>query len=52
VSDLEGIRSKIANEYGVRGIPANYLICDGKIVAVNLRKQLLNEKLREFFKQQ
>ncbi|WP_052181083.1 peroxiredoxin family protein [Alistipes sp. ZOR0009] len=50
VSDLEGIKSAIASKYGVRGIPANYLICDGKIVAVNLRKQLLNEKLQEILK--
>ena len=46
VSDLKGWMSKFAGIYGVRGIPANFLINgDGVIVARNLRGNQLIETL-------
>ena len=46
VSDLKGWMSKFAGVYGVRGIPANFLINgDGVIVARNLRGNQLIETL-------
>ena len=46
VSDLKGWMSKYAGVYGVRGIPANFLINgDGVIVARNLRGNQLIETL-------
>lgn len=50
VSDLKGIKSEVSAEYGVRGVPSNFLIYDGKIVAMNVRKHMLNEKLQELLK--
>jgi len=48
VSDLTFWDSKPAAIYGVRAIPANFLIApDGTIVARNLRGEALLEKLRE-----
>jgi thiol-disulfide isomerase/thioredoxin len=51
VSDLKGWQSVPAAQYGVMGIPANFLI-DGKgiIVAKGLRGQLLDDKLKELLK--
>lgn len=38
VSDLQGWKSPVAAAYGVRSIPANFLVApDGKIIAINLR---------------
>ena len=50
VSDLQGWQNAAAAEYGVRSIPANYLIdCStGKIVATNLRGEEVAAKVAEF----
>ena len=46
LSDLKYWDSQIAELYGVRGIPANYLLDpDGKIIAKNLRGQKLQDEL-------
>lgn len=51
VSDLKGWSNAVAVQYGVRSIPCNLLLdADGKIVAVNLRGELLSQKLAELVK--
>jgi len=48
VSDLKFWDNEVAKQYGVRGIPQNYLIGpDGKIIAKNLRGEALAKKLAE-----
>lgn len=48
LSDLQGWKNGASTMYGVRGIPANYLIDpNGKIVGKNLRGAKLEEKLAE-----
>lgn len=48
VCDLKGWRSEAAKEYGVRMIPASFLIDgDGVIVEVNLRGEKLESSLRK-----
>ena len=48
VSDMKGWRNEASKLYGVRGIPANFLIDgDGVIVAVNLRGEELEKKLKK-----
>lgn len=48
VSDLQGWKNVVAAQYGVRGIPQNYLVDpNGKIVAKNLRGEGLHKKLKE-----
>lgn len=48
VSDLKYWNSEVANLYAVRSIPQNFLIDPkGKIIAVNLRGDILNKKLTE-----
>lgn len=50
VSDLKGWNNAAGRLYGVRGVPACYLIGrDGKIIADNVRGEKLNEKLSEIF---
>ena len=50
VSDLRGWDNQVSKVYGVRSIPANYLIDpSGKIVAKDLRGELLKEKLAQIF---
>jgi peroxiredoxin len=50
VSDLMAWQSVPARDYGVRGIPATYLIDpQGVIIAKNLRGPALEEKLTEVF---
>ncbi|MGB3619603.1 MAG: TlpA disulfide reductase family protein, partial [Catalinimonas sp.] len=50
VSDLRGWQSAGAARYGVRSIPATYLIDpDGRIVAQNLRGKQLERRLRKIF---
>jgi thiol-disulfide isomerase/thioredoxin len=47
VSDLKGWKSSAAALYGVKGIPATFLIDQqGKIIAVNLRGETLEESLK------
>lgn len=51
VSDLNGWNSKFATVYGVRSIPANFLIDgDGLIVAKNLRGPALESTLQRMLK--
>ncbi len=51
VSDLKGWDCVPANQYAVRGIPANFLIAsDGTIVAANIKKEDLHTKLAELLK--
>ena len=51
VSDLKGWRSDVAKLYNVKGIPANFLIDgEGTIVAINLRREGLGEKLNRLKK--
>lgn len=51
VCELEGWQSAIARMYSVSAIPANFLVDpDGKIIAMNLRGDALNEKLLSLFK--
>ena len=47
--DLLAETSPVVKMYGVQGIPANYLVegSTGKIVAMNLRQQSLDDKLAE-----
>ncbi|KIO76919.1 hypothetical protein TH53_12235 [Pedobacter lusitanus] len=48
VSDLQGWKNAASTLYGVRGIPANFLIDpQGKIVGKNLRGKELDKKLKE-----
>ena len=50
VSDLKGWKSQGAADYGIRSIPANFLLDkNGKIIAKNLRGQALDKKLSEIF---
>ncbi|WP_371924148.1 peroxiredoxin family protein [Flavobacterium sp. HSC-32F16] len=50
VSDLKGWQSQAVYDYGIKGVPANFLIGpDGKIVAKNLRDEALKSKLKEIF---
>ncbi|MBC6112614.1 redoxin domain-containing protein [Pedobacter fastidiosus] len=51
VSDLKGWDNAAAKVYGVRSIPASFLIDpSGKIIARDLRGAELNKKLKEIFK--
>jgi peroxiredoxin len=48
VSDLKGWKNEVATSYGIMAVPANFLIDpSGKIVAQNLRGEVLNKKLEE-----
>jgi peroxiredoxin len=50
ISDLKGWRNEAAVQYGVRSIPANFLIDpQGKIVKRDLRGEELNKALLELF---
>ena len=50
VSDLKFWDNDVAKQYGIKGIPQNYLIDPaGKIIAKNLRGEELNKKLNELF---
>ncbi len=49
VSDLKGWRSEFAKKYGIRAVPANFLIDgDGKVVAVYLRGEKIEETLDDY----
>lgn len=51
IVDLDGFKAKGITDYGIRGIPANYLIdTNGIIIATNLRGFGLDESLKGFFK--
>lgn len=48
VSDLKGWANAAATDYGVKSVPANYLLDrDGKIIAKGLRGEFLDKKLAE-----
>jgi thiol-disulfide isomerase/thioredoxin len=48
VSDLKGWKNELAVRYGIRSIPANFLLDrEGRIIAKNLRGKELEEKLAE-----
>lgn len=50
ISDLQGWKSKYAQQYGVSSIPQTVLLdAEGKILARNLRGAALANKLREIF---
>jgi peroxiredoxin len=50
VSDVKGWDNKAGKKYGIRSIPANFLIGpDGKIVAKDLRGEDLEKKLKEIY---
>jgi peroxiredoxin len=51
VSDLKYWENEVAKMYNIQGIPANMLIDpNGKIIARDLRAQMLQEKLKELLK--
>ncbi len=48
VSDLKYWKNEVAEQYGVHAVPANFLISpDGKIIAKDLRGEVLHKKLAE-----
>ncbi|HTF81371.1 MAG TPA: TlpA disulfide reductase family protein [Cytophagales bacterium] len=50
VSDLKGWASEGAKLYGVKSIPQTFLIDkEGKVIAKNLRGEMLEQKLKEIF---
>jgi peroxiredoxin len=50
VSDLKGWNNEIAVLYGVKAVPANFLIDpNGVIIGQDLRGEALNKKLKELF---
>jgi peroxiredoxin len=50
-SDLKGWKSDLAQEYGIRSIPMNFLVdANGKIIAKDLRGEELEKKLLTVFK--
>jgi len=50
VSDLKGFKNEAAQLYGEQTILQNFLVSpDGKILAVNLKGEELQEKLAEIF---
>ncbi|HEY9262241.1 TlpA disulfide reductase family protein [Chitinophaga sp.] len=51
VSDLKGWNNEVGRLYGIRAVPANFLLDgEGKIIAASLRGEELNKKLAEVFK--
>ena len=51
VSDLQGWNNNVAVQYGIRSIPANFLVDpQGRIIARNLRGAALESKLDEILK--
>lgn len=50
VSDLKGWNNEVGRLYGIRAVPANFLLDkDGKVIASNLRGEDLNKKLASLF---
>ncbi|WP_257666334.1 TlpA disulfide reductase family protein [Parapedobacter tibetensis] len=50
VSDLKGFRNEVSTYYGIQGIPSTLLVNpEGKIIAKNLRGEMLQKKLAELF---
>jgi len=52
VSDLKGWNNEVGRLYGVRAVPASFLVdAQGKIIGNGLRGEPLNKKLAEIFNQ-
>jgi len=47
VSDLKGIREGVAHDFEITGVPTNFLVKDGKVIGVFLRRQALNAMLQK-----
>ncbi|TKC04394.1 TlpA disulfide reductase family protein [Pedobacter frigoris] len=51
LSDLKGWKNEVSTYYGIMGIPSTLLVDpQGKIIAKDLRGEMLNKKLEELFK--
>jgi peroxiredoxin len=51
VSDLKGWKNEVAQQYGIQGIPFNFLVDpNGIIIAKNLRGMALDQKLSDLIK--
>lgn len=51
VSDLKGWKNEVSTYYGIQGIPSTLLVDpQGKIIAKDLRGEMLAKKLEEIFK--
>ncbi|WP_343704057.1 TlpA disulfide reductase family protein [Chitinophaga sp.] len=51
VGDLEGWKSPIVTDYGIRAVPTNFLLDpSGKVIAKDLREKALQDKLAAIFK--
>lgn len=51
VSDLKGWNNEVGRLYGIRAVPASFLLSkEGKIIAKDLRAESLNAKLAEIYK--
>jgi thiol-disulfide isomerase/thioredoxin len=48
--DGKGWDSKYADQYGIRGIPAVFLVKDNEVIATGVRGSLLEQKLEELLK--
>jgi len=46
ISDLKGIREGVAHDFEITGVPTNFLVKDGKVIGVFLRRQALNAMLQ------
>ncbi|SER49006.1 Thiol-disulfide isomerase or thioredoxin [Pedobacter rhizosphaerae] len=52
LSDLKGWKNEVSQYYGINGIPSTLLVDpQGKIIAKDLRGEILNKKLRELFEE-
>src|SRR5690606_16775260 len=50
VSDLKGWNNEVGRLYGIRAVPASFLVDqEGRIIGVGLRGESLNAKLAELF---
>lgn len=50
VSDLKGWSNEVGRLYGIRAVPASFLVDEeGRIIGIGLRGESLNEKLAELF---
>ena len=51
VSNLKGYQDPTAVQYAIKAVPSNFLIGpDGKVIAVNLRGELVEQKLEQLIK--
>ena len=48
VSDLKGMREGVAHDFEISGVPTNFLVKDGKVIGVFLRRQALNAMLQKY----